>query len=90
LYIGGDNLTSIVLNMLSMQLFVMREGILNFVSTGNKQFRDSKIAIRCPMSFSSRHFSTKLIRYLVFCDINYYIMDTIDLIMFRYIPHPYK
>jgi len=66
-YIGGDNLTSKALNMLSMQLFVMREGILNFVSIGNKQFMDSKIAIRCSMSVSSRHFSTKLIKYLVFC-----------------------
>jgi hypothetical protein len=66
-YIGGDNLTSKALNMLSMQVFVMREGIPNFVSIGNKQFMDSKIAIRCPMSVSSRHFSTKLIKYLVFC-----------------------
>jgi len=38
LYIGGDKLTSKALKMLSTQLFVMREGILNFVSIGNKQF----------------------------------------------------
>jgi hypothetical protein len=66
LYIGGDKLTSIVLNMLSTQLFVINEGILAFVSAGNKQFMDSKIAIRCPISRSSRHLSTKLIKYLVF------------------------
>jgi hypothetical protein len=76
--------------MLSTPLFVMREGILNFVSTGNKQFMNSKIAIRCPISLSSRHFSTKLIRYFVFCDINYYIMETIDLRIFRYFPLPYE
>jgi len=42
------------------------------------------------MSFSSWHFPTKLIRYLIFCVVNYYIMDTIDLRMFRYIEGPYK
>jgi hypothetical protein len=64
---GGDKLTSIVLNMSSMQLFVINEGILVFVSAGNKQFMDSKIATRCPISRSSRHLSTKLFKYLVFC-----------------------
>jgi hypothetical protein len=60
--------------MLSTQLFVMRDGIINFVSVGNKQLITSKIAIRCPISFSSRHFSTKLIRCGVFCIIMYYLL----------------
>jgi hypothetical protein len=67
LYIGGDNLTSIALNMLSIQLFVISEGIVIFVSVGSKQFMDSRIATRFPMSLSSRHLSAKPIRYLAFC-----------------------
>jgi hypothetical protein len=66
LYIGGDNLTSKALNMLSIQLFVISEGIVTFVSVGSKQFMDSKIAIRFPISLSSRHLSAKPIIYLVF------------------------
>jgi len=66
LYIGGDNLTSKALNMLSIQLFVISEGIVIFVSVGSKEFMDSKIAIRFPISLSSRHLSAKPIRYLVF------------------------
>jgi hypothetical protein len=66
LYIGGDNLTSKALNMLSIQLFVISEGIVTFVSVGSKQFMDSKIAIRFPISLSARHLSAKPIIYLVF------------------------
>jgi len=53
--------------MLSMQLFVISDGILILVSAGSKQFMDSKMVFRCPISLSSLHLSTKLIRYLVFC-----------------------
>jgi len=58
--------------MLSMQVFVMREGIVNFVSKGSEQLIASKIATLWPMSFlcSRRHFSTKFSRYVAFCIIN--------------------
>jgi len=67
LYIGGDKLTSIALNMLSIQVFVISEGIVIFVSVGSKQFMDSRIATRFPISLSSLHLSAKPIRYLAFC-----------------------
>lgn len=46
---GSNKLTSRALNKLSMQLFVMREGIINFVSVGSRRLMNSKIAIRCRM-----------------------------------------
>jgi len=71
-YIGGNNRASRALNKLSMQVFVIKDGIFSFVSIGNKLLINSKIEILCLISCSSRHLSTKLIIYFVFCFIAYY------------------
>lgn len=71
-YIGGNNRASRALNKLSMQVFVIKDGIFSFVSTGNKLLINSRIEILRLISCSSRHLSTKLIIYFVYCFIAYY------------------
>jgi hypothetical protein len=83
-YIGGNNRASRALNKLSMQVFVIKDGIFSFVSIGNKLLMNSKIEILCLISCSSRHLSTKLIIYFVFCFITYYNNGHEDLSVFRY------
>jgi hypothetical protein len=71
-YIGGNNRASRALNKLSMHVFVIKDGIFSFFSLGNKLLINSNIEIPCLISYSSRHLSTKLVVYFVFCFIAYY------------------